>query len=85
MKTIDRVRLASLMVREQKKFVVERPRSGFGTCFRIFDNPGVGPLMTTRAFLSTNPKDEPITSGLPGRYCPVFNAPSGGGRVSIVA
>jgi hypothetical protein len=31
--------------------------------FRIPNNPGVGPSMTTSAFLGTNPVDKPITSG----------------------
>jgi hypothetical protein len=26
--------------------------------FRVADNPGVGPLMTTRAFVGTNPTDD---------------------------
>ena len=29
------------------------------------DNPGVGPLMTTSAFVGTNPTGELITSGFP--------------------
>jgi hypothetical protein len=31
----------------------------------IADNPGVGPLITTSAFVGTNPTGEVITSGLP--------------------